>query len=109
MTANSLVRCFHCKVINNVLYLNKRFFQFGKTQSLLCSFHHTEAETTLHIFDKCSVTKILWNQLLLFFETDLDFPDLTPQTAGFGFISELGNNLNKIQNHILLIFKLYVY
>ena len=68
-----------------------------------------ETETALHIFHKCSVTKILWNQLLLFFETDLDFPDLTPQTVLFGFINEPDNNLNVLQNHILLILKLYVY
>ena len=68
-----------------------------------------EAETALHIFHKCSVTKILWNQLLLFLETDLDFPDLTPQTVLFGFINEADNNLNVLQNHILLILKLYVY
>ena len=69
-TANSHLRYFNYNIINNVLYLNK-LFQFGKTQSPLCSFCHTEAETTLHVFHKCSVTKILWNQLFLFFETDL--------------------------------------
>ena len=40
---------------------------------------------------------------LLFFETDLDFPNLTPQAALFGFINESDNNLNILQNHILLI------
>ena len=109
VTANSYLRCFNYKIINNVLYLNKKLFQFGKTQFPLCSFCHTKAETTLHIFHKCSATKILWNQLLLFFETDLDFPDLTPQAALFGFVNESDNNLNILQNHILLIFKLYVY
>ena len=104
-TANSYLRCFSYKIINNVLYLNKKLFQLGKTQSPLCSFCHTEAETTLHIFHKCSATKIIWNQLLLLFETDLDFPDLTPQAALFGFVNESDNNLN----HILFIFKLYVY
>ena len=89
--------------------MNKKLFQFGKTQAPLCSFCHTEAETTLHIFHKCSATKILWNQLLLLFETYLDFPDLTPQAALFGFVNESDNNLNILQNHILLIFKLYVY
>ena len=108
-TANSYLRCFNYKIINNVLYLNKKLFQFGKTQSPLCSFCHTETETTLHIFHKCSATKIIWNQLLLFFETDLDFPDLTPQADLFGFVNESDNNLNILQNHILLIFKLYVY
>ena len=72
--ANSHLRCFNYKIVNNVLYFNKRLFQFSKTQSPLCSFCHTEAEIALHVFHKCSVNKI---QLLLFFETDLDFPDLT--------------------------------
>ena len=108
-TANSYLRSFNYKIIDNVLYLNKKLFRLGKTQSPLRSFCPTEAETTLHIFHKCSATKILWNRLLLFFETDLDFPDLTPQAALFGFVNELDNNLNIIQNHILLIFKLCVY
>ena len=101
-TANSYLRCFNYKIINNVLYLNKKFFQ-----SPLCIFCHTEAETTLHIFLNCSATKVLWNKLL-FFATDLHFPDLTPQAALFGFVNESDNNLNILQNHIL-IFKLYLY
>ena len=108
-TANCYLRCFNYKVINNLLYWNKKLFQFGRTQSPLCSFFHTEAETTLHIFHKCSATKIIWNRLLLFFETDLDFPDLTPLAALFGFVNESDNNLNVLQSHILLIFKLYIY
>ena len=108
--ANSHLRCFNYKIINNVLYLHKTFFQFGKAQSPLCSFCHTEAEATLHVFHKCSVTKVLWNQLLFsfFFDTDVGFPDLTLQAALFGFINE-SDNLNILQNHILLIFKLYIY
>ena len=45
----------------------------------------------------------------IIFETDLDFPDLTPQDALFGFINESDNNLNILQNPILQIFKLYIY
>ena len=70
-TADSHLRCINYKIIKNVLYLNETFFQSGKTQSPLRSFCHPEDETTLHVFHKCSVTKILWNQLFLFFETDL--------------------------------------
>ena len=84
-TANSHLRCFNYKVINNMLYLNKKLFQFVKTQSPLCSFCHAEVEASLHVFYKCSVTKILWNQPLLLFETKLDFPDLTPQASLFWF------------------------
>ena len=67
VTANSHLRCFNYKIINNVLYLNKKLLLFGKTQSHLCFFCHNEADKTLHVFHKCSITKILWNQLLLFF------------------------------------------
>ena len=91
-----------------MLYLNEKLFQFHKTQSPSCSFCHTEAETTLYVFHKCSVTKILWNQLLIFFEIDLDLLDLTLQAALFRFINE-SDNLNILQNHTLFIFKLYVY
>ena len=108
-TADSHLCCFNYKIIYNVLYLNKKLFQFSKTQSPLCSFCHNETETTLHVCHICLVTKILWNQLLLFFETDLNFPDLTSQASFFGFINGLDNNLNIIQNHILLTFKIYIY
>ena len=108
-TASSHLRCFNCKIINNVLYLNKKLFQFGKNLSPLCSSCHTEAETTLRVFQIFSVTKILWNQLLVLFRTDLDFPDLTPQAVLFGFINESDNNLNILQYHVLLIYKIYVY
>ena len=108
-TANSHIRCFIYKIINDVLYSNKKLFQFGKTQSPLCSFYHTEGETTLHVFRKCSVSKICWNQLLLFFEADVYFLDLTPKAALFGFINLSDNNLNILQNYISLIFKLYFY
>ena len=36
-TANSHLCCFYYKIIN-VLYLNRKLFQFSKTQSPLCSF-----------------------------------------------------------------------
>ena len=88
VTDNSHLLCFHYKIINNVLYFNKKLFQFSNTQSPLCSFCHNDFETTLHVFRKCSGTKVLWNLLLLFFEKNLDFPDLTPQDAIFSFINE---------------------
>ena len=34
-TANSYLSCFNYKIINNVLYLNRKLFQFGKIQSPL--------------------------------------------------------------------------
>ena len=50
VAANRHLRCFNFKIINNVLYLNKKLFLFGKTQSPLCSFCHTKSQTTLLVF-----------------------------------------------------------
>ena len=49
------------------------------------------------------------NHLRLFLMNDISLPILTPQTAIFGFINGIENNVYKIKNHILLIFKLHVY
>ena len=45
----------------------------------------------------------------LFLPNDIFLPVLTPQTAIFGFSNGIENNVYKIENHILLIFKLHVY
>ena len=49
--------------MKQIVNLNKKLFQYGKSQSYLCFFCDNKAETTLHVFRKCSVIKILWNQL----------------------------------------------
>ena len=45
----------------------------------------------------------------MFLTNDISLPVLRPQTAIFGFINGIENNVCKITNHIILIFKLHVY
>ena len=66
-------------------------------------------ETIKHIFLECICVKQLWNHLKLFLTNDISLPILTPQTAILGFINGIENNVYKIANHILLIFKLHIY
>ena len=84
-------------------------FTFDKTKTPRCSFCHSYDETIKHIFLECIYVKQLWNHLRLFLTNDISLPILTPQTAIFGFINGIENNVYKIKNHILLIFKLHVY
>ena len=49
------------------------------------------------------------NHLRLLLTNDISLPMLTPQSAFFGFIYGIENNVYKITNHILTIFKLHVY
>ena len=55
---------FQCKILNNILFLNKLLFKLKSVPSPLCSFCNSANETPLHIFYACSITKRLWNVLL---------------------------------------------
>ena len=84
-------------------------FTFGKIKTPLCSICHSYDETIKHIFLECLCVKQLWNHLRLFLMNDACLPILTPQTVISSFINGIENNVYKITNHILLIFKLHVY
>ena len=82
--------------------------------SSLCSFCNLYDETPFHIFYECDRDKCLWSDLVQCFQNTLILPTLAPQAAILGILdSESSNSCfenNKIFiNHILLIFKLYVY
>ena len=102
------LRMFQYKILNNILFLNKLLFKFKKVPSPLCSFCNSADETPLHIFYTCNITKRLWNELQYFVSRYLYIPEITPQSALFGFF----NNGNQQQNfllinHLLLLFKYY--
>ena len=107
VTKDSTLRAFQFKLLNNVLYLNKMLFKFGKSGSPLCSFCNVKDETPYHLFCERSHTISLWNQLRHFLSNSLNILLLTPQSATFGFINQKENFL--IINHLLFIFKFYIY
>ena len=82
---------------------------FGKTKISLCSFYYSCDEIIKHIFLECICVKQLWNYLRFFLTNYISLPILTPQTVIFGFTNGIENNVYKITNHILLIFKLHIY
>ena len=102
------VRSFQCKVLNNVLYLNKKLFIYGKSSSPLCSFCKKVDETIFYLFNECDITKSLWKSLIFFFHKSLNLPFLSPQTSFLGFTNTYCNDI-LLKNHILLLFKIYVY
>ena len=114
ITNNTYMRSFQYKILNNVLFLNKKLHTFGIKPSPLCSFCNLYDETPYHMFYECDRVKCLWSDLVQCFQNNLILPTLTPQTAIFGFLDYTNNdsifeNNKCLSNHILLIFKLYVY
>ena len=50
VTRNTYMRSFQCKILNNIVYLNKTLDIFGIKSSPLCSFCNLYDETPFHIF-----------------------------------------------------------
>ena len=91
-----------------MLYLNEKLFFFGISEISQCSFCNQNNETIEHLFCHCFVANALRNDLNTFFENHLSLYDFTPQVAFFGFTKkDLDDTI--LQNHLLLVFKIYLY
>ena len=82
-------------------------FRFKKVDSPLCSYCNEEEETPLHLFHSCLKTKQLWNKLRQYFSQFINIPRSTLQSS----ILEIFDNNQHLEliNHLLLIFKFYIY
>ena len=100
-------RIFHYKILNNVQYLNEKLVRFKKVSCPLFSFCQSENETPIHLFHGCIKTNLLWYKLKKFLKAKIDLPLNTPQSAIFGFLNYENNS--DIINHLLLIFKYYLF
>ena len=58
-TLETKIRIFECKLLNNVLYLNKKLFQFGIISQSKCSFCELYDETLFHILQMHVCTKFI--------------------------------------------------
>ena len=67
-----------------------------------------EEETISHLFYYCIHIQDIWNKVQIYFTDCSNFSQLTPQTAILRF-HNINNNTFLIQNHVLILFKLYIY
>ena len=107
-TCNTYLSFFEYNVLHKILFLNKKLYLFGMTKRQLCSYCNTYDETPIYLSCECDSTKYLWLQLNRHFPSDLTFPVSTPQAAILGLFNDSESNIRLI-NHILLLFKLYIY
>ena len=108
VTKNAYARIFQYKILNNILFLNKKLFLFGKSNTSMCSFCANVDEDLVHLFSNCPVTIALWALLKTALSPNLLLTDLEAKFALLGFY-EAAPEYFKLVNHILLLFKLYVY
>jgi hypothetical protein len=108
VTKHAYSRNFQYKILNNTLYLNKRLSLFGKASTSNCSFCGIHEETVDHLFAECTHAVTLWQGLIDHFSPFLAFPPVSTRSALLGFLDEKLPNFILL-NHILLIFKIFVY
>ena len=105
VTIQSSLRSFQYKILNNILYLNKRLFNFIIVDSPLCSLCN---ESIKHLFCTCTVTQRLWDQLKSWLYEVISFPILEPKTVILDLPSETTSN-NILINHTILLFKRFIF
>ena len=100
-TIDTTLISFQYKILNNVLFLNKKLYTFGITNTALCSLCNTLEETPIRIFFDCVHVKCLWERLGMKFQNNFLLPSLTPQTAIRGLYNESNDNYNLL-SHIYI-------
>ena len=83
-------------------------FKFGKMTSARCSFCKLHDKTIKHLFYDYLIVKRIWNQLKFILSNSLIFLIPTTQNTIFVYWA-LDTNEHVILNHLLLIFKMYIY
>ena len=106
-TIESTTRVFQYKILNNILYLNKRLRRMKLAESPLCSLCKLYPETISHLFFECKVSSQLWKEIQGEFYPYLVLPNLDIKLILFGILYD--QDQQKVKNHIILIFKKFLY
>ena len=104
LTKNTLWRAFQYKVLNNVLHLNHKLFQFRASTIYLCSYCSQHHVTVKNLFSSCSQVISLWTEIKLYFVNDIKLIALCPQIANLDY-TNTDDRYFITQNLFLLNFK----
>ena len=108
VSISSSIGIFQYKILNNILYLNRKISKFDQGVSHLCSLCLNEPEDILHLFCQCDKTQVLWEILSNKVAGFLSLPKLEPELAILGKWN-LNTKENVLINHIVLLFKRFIF
>ena len=108
VSISSSIRIFQYKILNNILYLNRKISKFDQGVSHLCSLCLKEPEDILHLFCQRDKTQLLWETLSNKVVGFLSLPKLETEPAILGKCN-LNTNEKVLINHIVLLFKRFIF
>ena len=82
-------------------------FRFKKVDSPLCSYYNEEKETLLQLCHSCLKAKQLWNKFRQYFSKFINITHSPPPSSIPRIFDN--NQHSELINHLLLIFKFYIY
>ena len=95
------------KILNNILYLNRRLNLMKKAESQLCSMCDTKVDTLAHMTIHCKYSKKLWKDIKERCGSQLSLPHLTEEIVYVGWLSK--GPKSQLINFIILLYKYYLY
>ena len=108
VTIETSLRVFQYKLLKNIIYLNKRIAKFDSVVNPLCSLCSQAPEDIAHLFCHCQKTQQFWKLLCSMLHGHITLPDPEPTLSVAGKWC-MENNNNLIINHIVPIFKKFLY
>ena len=57
------LKAFRYKILNSILYINKKLFKIGYSERDKCTFCDNESETLDHLFFHCTISNTFWINL----------------------------------------------
>ena len=63
------VKAFQYKILNSILYTNRKLFKIGYSEHDKCTFCDNESETLDHLFFYCSFSNIFWTHFEKYYFT----------------------------------------
>ena len=102
------LREFQFKIIHNYLPVNSKLFKYKLITSDRCSYCFVSSETVEHLFGNCFQVKNIYFTIREWLESiGIEMPKFEQNVILYGLTPF--NRNNALQNHILLLFKQFVY
>ena len=101
-------RSFQFRILQRSLVMNKQLVKWGIISSDLCTFCKNTIETSIHLFCKCPVTNLLWQEVWKLVKER--FKQTTINTCELNvMMNTVHQNPNHVINFICLVTKQYIY
>jgi len=107
-TIETRLRTFQYHIINRTLVTNKHLYQWHLVDSELCQFCNKYVESIEHIFVECEIVNRLKDTFFSLIGNYFQLNDIVQNPKCILFGIGRSDNL-KLLNHVLMIFKKYVY